>query len=282
MNECPGSSSTKPGLSLKNRTLFFAVAWVIVLLPFLFWRSTWFGRPLSDASLDEYLHDSTHPRHIQHALIQVAERIQKHDPRVSRWYPDLARLADYPVEEIRNTDAWAMGQDPSKPQFHEALLKLLKDSSPTVRNNAALSLVSFGDKSGRDQITSMLKPVVVQSPGEGRVSAVAHAGDPIRQGTVIMRITEGEKSYELRSPITGFVREISVKPGQQIRTQQEMAVIEPGVEQVWEALRALYVIGDMQDLPVAKAYQRQDPKIPERVRRQANLTEKAILSRASQ
>lgn len=282
MDETTELPSTKAGMPLRTRTLFFAVAWVIVLMPFLFWRSTWFGRPLSDANLDEYLHDSAHPRHIQHALIQVAERIQRHDPRVLRWYPDLSRLAEYPVEEIRNTDAWAMGQDPSKPQFHEALLRMLKDSSPTVRNNAALSLVSFGDNSGKVQILSMLKSMVVQSPGEGRVMAVAHAGDPIRQGTVIMQVSAVDKSYEIRSPMTGFVREIKVKPGQQIHAQQEMALIDPGVDQVWEGLRALYVIGDMQDLPLAKTYQREDSRIPERVRQQANATEKAILSRANQ
>src|SRR3989442_7529643 len=40
---------------------------LIVLMPFLFWWNTWFGRQLSDKQLSEYLHDDKKPRHIQHA-----------------------------------------------------------------------------------------------------------------------------------------------------------------------------------------------------------------------
>src|SRR3989442_14983140 len=123
------ASSPHHKMSPRNRALFFLTAWLIVLLPFLFWWNTWFGRQLSDMQLNEYLHDEKKPRHIQHALVQIGERINKHDTRVSRWYPEVVRLAAYPVDEVRNTDAWVMGQDTSGQGFHEALLKMLKDSS---------------------------------------------------------------------------------------------------------------------------------------------------------
>src|ERR1051326_3982771 len=147
----------KPRMSTRNRVLFLFTGWLIVLMPFLFWWNTWFGRNLSDQQLTEYLHDDKKPRHMQQALVQIGERISRGDKSVSQWYPDALRLATYPVEEVRNTDAWVMGQDTSGSGFHEALLKMLNDPSLTVRGNAALSLVRFGDASGKPQILELLQ-----------------------------------------------------------------------------------------------------------------------------
>src|SRR5712692_7062764 len=105
------AKSARPRMSTRNRLLFFVTAWLIVLMPFLFWWNTWFGRQLSDRQLNEYLQDEKKPRHIQHALVQIGERVTRHDASVTRWYPDVVRLASYPIEEVRNTDAWVMGQD---------------------------------------------------------------------------------------------------------------------------------------------------------------------------
>src|SRR5581483_3658133 len=125
---------------------------------------TWFGRRLSDQQLEAYLHDDKKPRHIQHALVQVGDRLLRGDRTLQQWYPDLIRLSSYPVEEIRSTDAWAMGQDNSYPAFHDALRKMLTHPSLTVRGNAALSLVRFGDSAGRAQLGELLQPAVVTSP----------------------------------------------------------------------------------------------------------------------
>src|SRR5213078_114396 len=140
-----GSPKARRRMSTGQRILFFVTAWLIVLMPFLFWWNTWFGRQLSDKQLNEYLRDDKRPRHIQHALVQIGERIMRRDTNVAHWYPELVRLSTHPVEEVRNTDAWVMGQDTRGAGFHDALLKMLRDSSPTVRGNAALSLVRFGD-----------------------------------------------------------------------------------------------------------------------------------------
>jgi hypothetical protein len=51
---------------------------------------------------------------------------------------------------------------------------------------------------------------------------------------------------------------------------------------VWEALRALFIVGQPQDLPAIRAYQRELPEIPDRIRQQALLTEQAIRRRAGQ
>src|SRR5205085_1517070 len=123
------------GMSTRTRLLFYFAAWLIVLLPFLFWWNTWFGRQLSDQQITQYLTDDKRPRHIQHALVQIGERIVRRDAAVKRWYPELARLATHPVEEVRSTDAWVMGQDTTGAGFHDALLKMLRDSSPMVRES---------------------------------------------------------------------------------------------------------------------------------------------------
>ena len=59
--------------------------------------------------------------------------MSRSDAASRKWYPDLVRLASHPVEEVRNTDAWVMGQDTSGSGFHETLLKMLNDPSPMVR-----------------------------------------------------------------------------------------------------------------------------------------------------
>jgi len=268
-------------MSPRNRALFFVTAWLIVLMPFLFWWNTWFGRQLPDKQITEYLRDEKHPRHIQHALVQLGECMGRHDPSVTHWYPELIRLASHPVEEVRNTDAWVMGQDTSGPGFHEALLKMLQDQSPMVRGNAALSLVRFGDASGRPQIVALLQPARIVAPSSGRVTDTDKVATAIHQGGLVAKLQDGQQTMELRSPISGRIRTISVAPGTQVPAGTEIATVDPGDEQVWEALRALYVTGQRDDLPAIRPYQRELPEISDRVRQQALLTEKSIRERAS-
>ncbi|HXZ79933.1 MAG TPA: HEAT repeat domain-containing protein [Terriglobales bacterium] len=267
-------------MSTRTRILFFMTAWAIVLMPFLFWRSTWFGRQLSDAELNRYLHDSQKPRHIQHALVQIGERIGRRDDSVAHWYPDLVWLASHPVEEIRNTDAWVMGQDASRPEFHQALLELLHDSSANVRGNAALALVRFGDDSGRSQLLEMLKPAVITAPSTGIIVDSAKPGTTVRQNGTVSKLSADAKIFELRSPLTGRVA-FAASRGAQVAANGEIARIDPSTDQVWEALRALYVVGRVEDLPAIRPYERALPEMPERIREQAVASERAILQRAA-
>jgi biotin carboxyl carrier protein len=267
-------------MTTRNRLLFFATAWLIVLMPFLFWWSTWFGRHLSDKQLSEFLNDQKHPRHIQHALVQLGERLSVHDTSAVRWYPDLERLASYPVEEVRNTDAWVMGQDTMQAGFHAALLRMLEDPSPMVRGNAALSLVRFGDAAGRLQIVALLQPARITAPMTGRVIDTDHAGTAIHQGGLIVKLQSGQQIIEVRSPINGRIRTLSVATGADVSPGAELASVDPGAEQVWEALRALYLVGQPENLPAIRIYQRDLPEIPDRVKQQAFLTEQAIKDRA--
>ena len=270
----------KPTMSRTQKLLFFVVAWLICLMPFLFWWNTWFGRKLSDQQLEEYLHDAKKPRHIQQALVQVGERITRHDDSVRRWYPALVQLAADPVEEVRNTDAWVMGQDASPAEFHEALLKMLSDPSPMVRGNAALSLVRFGDATGRPQIVALLRPAKILAPAAGRIGDSDRPGTSIHQGGLIAKLEYGDRATEeIRSPIPGRIRSVAGK-GANVAAGSEIAVIDPSTEQVWEALRALYLIGQEEDIPAILPYERDVPDVSDDVRRQAAETEKAIRERS--
>ncbi|HEY6339452.1 MAG TPA: HEAT repeat domain-containing protein [Candidatus Sulfotelmatobacter sp.] len=274
-------ATPKRPMSRTQKILFFVTGWLIVLMPFLFWWNTWFGRHLSDQQLTEYLHDDKKPRHIQQALVQISERMSRHDAAVSQWYPELVRLAADPVEEVRNTDAWVMGQDNSSAGFHEMLLKMLNDSSPMVRGNAALSLVRFGDASGREQIVALLQPVQLTAPQAGRIADSDRPGTAVHQGGLIAQLAPAGSptTIEIRSPIPGRIRSVAAT-GANVAPGAEIAVVDPGTEQVWEALRALYLVGQLDDLPAIRPYERDVPDVSNDVRKQAEETEKAIEQRA--
>src|SRR6267143_16897 len=273
------ASSPHHKMSARSRFLIFFTAWLIVLMPFLFWWNTWFGRRLTDKQITEFLNDEKHPRHIQHALVQLGERMGRRDPAAARWYPELIRLSSHQVEEVRNTDAWVMGQDASAPGFHETLLKMLNDPSPLVRGNAALSLVRFGDAAGRPQILALLQPAEVKALQSGKVIDTSTVGTAIHQGGVVAKLEQNGQTIEIRSPIAGRLRNLFVKTGQPVTAGDEIATLDPSTEQVWEALRALYLVGRLDDLPAILPYERELPDIPDHVRQQALLAEKAIRER---
>jgi hypothetical protein len=273
------TTPSKRGMTRGQKLLFFLTAWLICLMPFLFWWNTWFGRKLTDRQLNDYIHDTKKPRHIQQALVQVGERITRQETGTKQWYPDLVRLGGDPVEEVRNTDAWVMGQDTSGAGFHDALLKMLNDSSPMVRGNAALSLVRFGDASGRAQIVALLQPAQIMAPQAGRIVDADRPGTAIRQNGLIAKLQYGtNRIAEIRSPIPGRIRSV-VGTGANVAAGAELAVIDPATEQVWEALRALYLVGQVEDIPAVLPYERDLPDVSNDVRRQAVETERAIRER---
>ena len=279
------AAKPKRSMSRTQKILFFAIGWLIVLMPFLFWWSTWFGRPLTDQQLNEYLHDDKKPRHIQHALVQLGDRMgadrKAPDAAVKTWYPELVRLASYPVEEVRNTDAWVMGLDPSDNEFHQALLKMLQDSSPMVRGNAALSLVRFGDASGRPELVALLQPAHLNAPADGKVVDADRPGTAVHQGGLLLKLAVAASTQvvEVRSPIPGRIRFVT-QPGATVSHGTEIGIVDPGDEQVWEALRALYLVGQVDDLAAIRPFERELPEISDHVRQQAVETEKAIQQRS--
>jgi len=174
-----------------------------------------------------------------------------------------------------------MGQDTSGTGFHETLLKMLADSSPMVRGNTALSLVRFGDATGRPQIVALLQPATINAPISGHVIDADRPGTAIHQGGLLAKLAAPGNSVpvEVRSPIPGRIRSVS-QPGANITAGAEIAVVDPAMEQVWEALRALYLVGQIDDLPAIRPYERDLRDISNDVRQQAQETEKAIRDRS--
>jgi hypothetical protein len=257
------------------------LAVLFVIVPFLTWYFTWFGRPLSDRDIEKYLSNANRPRHVQHALSQIAQRIVRGDPTVKQWYPQIVAAAHHPMAEIRITAAWVMGQDNSSYEFHQALLELLNDSALMVRRNAALELVRFGDESGRAEIVKMLRPYCVRAPARGRVSTQLVVGQQIGSGVLLARIMQDEHhEIEVRSPLRGQIHRIVVPDGAMVAVGQELVWINSEAGQVWEALRGLYFVGQPEDLPDVERYVRGVPEMPDRIREQAVLTAKAIRTRA--
>ena len=280
----------KPGLKRRWLFVILALTLLFVLMPFLFWQATWFGKPLNDAQLEKSLADRTHPREVQHALSQIADRILARDAStrdsVRRFYPQVVAIARTGQDELRLTAAWVMGQDNSVPDFHQELLRLVQDPSPMVRRNAALALVRFGDASGLAEIRSMLQPYAVTVPrGGSALDERLKPGAVINPGTLLGRINFGDRARdELRSQIPGTIDHWLVADRTAVTAGQPVLLVNPSVEEIWESLRALYLIGESQDLRAVEEFARGtrgSGDLPAHVRQQAELTATAIRSRSS-
>ena len=275
----------KPGLKRRWLFVILAMTFLFVLMPFLFWQATWFGKPLNDAQLQKSLVDREHPREIQHALSQVADRMLARDTftrdSARQFYPQVVQIAQNGQDELRLTAAWVMGQDNSVSDFHQELLRLLQDPNPMVRRNAALGLVRFSDASGLAEIRSMLQPSAIGAHEAGTLDERLKPGESINPGTLLGHIRSGDSTSELRSQIPGTIRQWLVPDKAAVTKGQPVLLVDPSVSEIWEALRALYLVGQPGDLPAIRDYERNVPEIPDRLREQAALTEKSILSRAT-
>ena len=281
----PNPAPPKPGLKRRWLFVILALTFLFVLMPFLFWQATWFGKPLDNAQLAKSLNDRANPREVQHALSQLADRILAPSPAVRDsarpFYPQVVEIAQSGQDELRLTAAWVMGQDNTVPGFHDELLRLLQDPNPMVRRNAALALVRFHDVSGIAEIRSMLQPSNVAAPQPGALEQRLKPGDAINPGTLIGRIDSGNAKNELRSQIPGTIDRWLVPDKSSVVPPQPVLLVDPSSDEIWEALRALYLIGDAQDLPTVDTIARGASDVPLRVRQQAEVSASAIRSRLS-
>jgi biotin carboxyl carrier protein len=247
------------------------LAGLFVAATFLAWYFSWFGRELSDADISKYLADQNNPRHVQHALLQIQQRIERGETASKNWYPQLIALSGSPETEFRLTVAWLMGFDNTEPQFHESLLKLVKDSEPLVRRNAALALVRFKDSSGHEELVSVLKPYAVPAPVGGVIASSLKEGYTVSRATLLARIEQGEKVVEVRSPLPGRIRKVLKGDGAQVAQGEEVLSLNSDENSVWEALRGLALIGTADDVPVIESYA-ESTEVSTRVRDQAKRT----------
>lgn len=252
------------------------LAGLFVAATCLAWYFSWFGRELSDADISKYLADEKNPRHVQHALLQIQYRMERGDGSAKHWYPQLVTLSGNSETEFRLTVAWLMGFDNGSPEFHSALLKLLRDEEPIVRRNAALALVRFNDKSGREELIAVLKPYVLKAPVDGVLASSMHEGTEISRRTPLARIQQSDgKLAEIRSPLPGRVNKIFKPNGSQITRDEDLISLNSDEQSVWEALRGLAIIGTKDDLALVQSYA-ESSEASARIKEQASLTAKAI------
>lgn len=256
------------------------LAVLFVIGSFLAWYFTWFGRGLSDADISQYLVDEKHPRHVQHALLQIQQRVEKGDPNARQWYPQIVNLAGNAETEFRLTSAWLMGFDNKSEEFHHALLTLVKDPEPIVRRNAALALVRFNDPSGRPELVATLYPYELKATTEGTVASTLKEGSQLARGTLVGRITQpDQKTIEVRSPLPGKVAQIITPSGSMVTPGTVLLTINSDEGSVWEALRGLALVGNVTDLAALEFLGKRMYPLSSRLAQQAELTGKAIEGR---
>jgi len=284
-----GNGNNPPGLEpvappaqprrLRASGPILILAVLFVMGAFLSWYFSWFGRELSDEDIATYLVDVNRPRHVQHALLQVQQRIERGDTSASRWYPQVVQLAGSPEKEFRLTVSWLMGFDNKSSEFHQALLQLVRDQEPIVRRNAALALVRFNDASGRAELRSILEPYAVAAPAAGVVASALNEGAQIGRGALLMRITQpNNQTSEVRSPLPGSVARIVAPAGATVAPGATLLTVNSDDESIWEALRALSLIGEVGDLGAVESYAN-STSAADRIKQQAALTAKAIRNR---
>ncbi|MDE0166507.1 MAG: HEAT repeat domain-containing protein [Bryobacterales bacterium] len=281
MAELKTSPSSAP--SRRATLIVTIVAAMFIIVPFLFWLDTWFGRELTDEEIREYLADQEKPRKAQHALVQISERMSAGDPSAEQWYPDIVELAGHSLAELRVTAAWVMGQGRESQAFHDTLLTLLDDDEPLVRRNAALSLAGFADPTGRPVLQSMLRPYTITSPHAGKLQNRLEPEDTVSQATLLARIeqTGAEEPAEIRSPVPGVVRERLLKDGSDVTVGDEIMVLDPDYDHVFQSLRALFLVGAEEDLEDVRRFLRPREGMPANVAQQARLTADEIRRRAA-
>jgi hypothetical protein len=252
------------------------LAGLFVAATFLAWYFSWFGRELSNEDIAKYLADAKNPRHVQHALLQIQQRMERGDPAAKNWYPQLITLSWSGETEFRLTVAWLMGFDNQSQEFHQALSRLLHDPEPIVRRNAALALLRFNDSSGRDELLSVLRPYSVKTPVVGVVASSLHEGSTVGRRALLARIQQPDgKVVELRSPLPGRVGRISKPNGSQVSSDEELLSLNSDEDSLWEALRGLALAGKAEDLPLVQSYA-DSTEVSGRIKEQAGLTAKAI------
>ena len=281
-----GENGNQPGVravEARKRTPgsgpILILAALFVVATFLAWYFTWFGRELSDADISKYLADEKNPRHVQHALVQIQQRMERGDPGAKNWYPQLITLSGSAETEFRLTVAWLMGFDNNVPQFHEMLLKLLQDSEPLVRRNAALALVRFNDSRGSKELTLILEPYAVTAPASGVVASSLQEGATVARTTLLARIRQPDGAIvEVRSPMPGRIHKILKTNGAQVAQGDEVLSLNADENSVWEALRGLAIVGAYYDVPTIEIYAASSG-VSAKIRDQAALTVKAINAR---
>jgi hypothetical protein len=258
------------------------IAILFVVVPFLTWYLTWFGRSLDDKQIDEYLREGN-PRHAQHALSQIAEQIEKGEEGARRWYPQITALAASREPDVRMTAAWVMGEEHKSEEFHAALVRLVEDPEPIVRRNAALALVRYGDPRCRAELLAMLRPYAVGADAGGTAITALTVGTPVKRGSLLVKFRDASGGVEeVRSPLPGTIEKASVKDGEEFSKAGDLFSLAPDAGQVENALVGLFYLGGAQELPDVERFAGGVKGMPDELKEKAAQAAEAIKRRAAE
>jgi hypothetical protein len=256
------------------------VALLFVIVPSLTWYLTWFGRSLTDEDLTRYLSDSN-PRHAQHALSQLAERVERGDPAAARWNAQVVALAQSATPDLRMTAAWVMGLEHKSEEFRASLARLLEDPEPIVRRNAALALVRFGDARSRPELVAMLRPYAIKSTADGTALTALTEGTRVKRGSLLVKFkNQSGELEEIRSPLPGEIARALVKDSESFEAGRDLFHLAPDAEQARDALVGLYYVGGAADLAEVERYANGAYGAPEDLKAKAAQVAEAIKRRS--
>ncbi|HTL53473.1 MAG TPA: HEAT repeat domain-containing protein [Planctomycetota bacterium] len=243
------------------------VALAMVVVPLIFWLMTSFLVRLDDDKLQAYLEIAvaTPPdspdagkaaRNAQHALTEISTRLGDHDPNVNKFFPLLAKLADHPEPAVRRTAAWVMGDAPGSEILHAALVKLVSDPDPLVRYNAAPALSKYHDGDhARPVLAAMLKPFALTAPAAGKIQLIVAKDSGLREAmqAVVLDLPDGKQQI-VPAPLEGRVMDLQAHEGDTVAAGQGLMLIQANPNQVFNALVALMLVGEPDDLALIRPF----------------------------
>ena len=283
MPDSPSSpAEPRPPRSLPVWPLMLAIVASIVI-PYIFWHQTWFGRRLLDDDLSVYLAERDKPRHLQHALQELKSRMIERPESARAHYPAIVELADHEEPTVRRMSAWVMGEDRTEESFHRKLLELLVDDDPRVRQNAALSLARFGDEAARPVLLLMLSPYPVPSPSAGRIVDVLEGAILLSEGKELARIEGSDGEVQIvRAPVDGTTIDVRVGLEQTIEEGTILLSLQPTDDGIAQALMGIHLVGTQEDLPLVRGIADGAGDRSESIRNRARQTIEAIEHRQVQ
>ncbi len=249
-----------------------------VIVPYLFWSGTWFGKALDTEQIIARL-DAIQPsrttgsadrekaklRQAQHAFEQISRRIvaaakqrasdATQDQELERIYDHVLPLAEHPAVLVRESVAWVMGEDEREARFTEPLRKLVADPNPGVRRNAALALARRMDQRALPVLRQMLRPFAVRAEVSGEVLAVIEGGRRLDLGNEIARIRTKDGGVRVqRAPLKGQIVAVSITKGARIEQGALLCKVKPTSVEVFYALHGIAALGDASDLPLVEPW----------------------------
>jgi len=252
-----------------------------VLVPALFWWGTWFGNRLDDDALLERLSNDANPRYVQHAVNEIAQRLDEGRPGMDRWADELVRVSAHADRSVRIAAAWAMQHGTPRDAFLARLTEMAaEDPAPLVRRNAATSLAALGDPAGRPVLAEMLSDHVVSAPLAGRAEPAVTVDLPVQEGMLLARIDLGDgRTAEVRAELPGRVTELLVEDEAEVAKGAPLVRVAPSTEHVRNAVIALVMVGTEADLDLLRPWADPRSGAPDDVSRAATAAIAAIESR---